>query len=113
MNIRIFILIVFYMVTLAAKSQVSPGAGRLVADPCQALSQPRGFVQAFDSMHQIFSRYYPFTRWKSIDWNAVNAWIRPMILAASASGDSAAFCIALKSYYDFTHDGHVGFRHGV
>jgi len=35
-----------------------------------------------------------------------------MILAASASGDSVAFYIALQSYYDFTHDGHVGFRHG-
>jgi len=75
-------------------------------------SQQNGFVHAYDSMHQIFSKYYPFTEWKAIDWNTVDALIRPRILNASAAGDSVAFYIALKSYYDFAHDGHVGFRHG-
>ncbi len=76
------------------------------------MAQTNGFVNAYDSMHQVFSKYYPYTRWKALNWDAVNAEIRPRVLNAAASGDSVAFYIALKSYFDFTHDGHVGFRHG-
>jgi hypothetical protein len=42
----------------------------------------------------------------------VNSGIRPLIINAATSGDSAAFYIALKSYFDHTHDGHINFRHG-
>ncbi len=75
-------------------------------------SQTNGFLQAYDNMHKSFSKYYPFTQWKAIKWDDVNSWIRPMIQDAESAGDSAGFYIALKSYYDYTHDGHVGFRHG-
>ena len=75
-------------------------------------SQTNGFLQAYDTMHKSFSKYYPFTRWKAIKWDDVNSRIMPMIQDAESSGDSAGFYIALKSYYDYTHDGHVGFRHG-
>ncbi len=75
-------------------------------------SQTNGFLQAYDTMHRTFSRCYPFNEWKAIRWNEVNSRIRPMIQNASLAGDSAGFYIALKSYYDCTHDGHVGFRHG-
>jgi len=75
-------------------------------------AQVNGFVNAYDSMHQVFSHTYPYTKWKAIRWGEVNQQIRPQVLAAAASGDSVAFYIALKSYFDHTHDGHVGFRNG-
>ncbi len=75
-------------------------------------AQVNGFVNAYDSLHQVFSHTYPYTKWKAIRWDDVNQQIRPKVLAAAVSGDSAAFYIALKSYFDYTHDGHVGFRHG-
>ncbi len=75
-------------------------------------AQQNGFVKAYDSMHQVFSHTYPYTKWKAIRWDAVDQQIRPQVLAAAASGDSAAFYIALKSYFNHTHDGHVGFGHG-
>ncbi|MBN1198134.1 MAG: T9SS type A sorting domain-containing protein [Bacteroidales bacterium] len=75
-------------------------------------AQVNGFVKAYDSLHQVFSHYFPYTKWKGIRWDEVNQQIRPQILAAAVSGDSVAFYIALKSYFDHTHDGHVGFRHG-
>jgi carboxyl-terminal processing protease len=75
-------------------------------------AQVNGFVNAYDSMHLVFSHRYPFTKWKAIRWDEVNQQIRPRVLVAAASGDSAAFYMALKSYFDHTHDGHVGFRHG-
>jgi len=75
-------------------------------------AQVNGFVNAYDSLHQVLSYNYPYTKWKTIPWDEVNQKIRPQVLAAAASSDSVAFYIALKSYFDHTHDGHVGFRHG-
>lgn len=75
-------------------------------------AQQNNFVSAYDTLHQVFSHYFPYTKWKGILWDEVNQQIRPKVLAAAASEDSVAFYLALKSYFDNTHDGHVGFRYG-
>lgn len=75
-------------------------------------AQTNGFVQAFDSMHQVFSVYYPMGRWKAIDWDSLNEVIRPKVISAAATGDSIAFYIEMASYIDAIHDGHTNVRHG-
>jgi carboxyl-terminal processing protease len=76
------------------------------------VAQTNGFVQAYDSMHQVFSVYYPMGDWKSIDWNTLNETIRPKIESAAESNDTIAFYTALQEYVSTTHDGHVNIRHG-
>jgi carboxyl-terminal processing protease len=75
-------------------------------------AQPNGFVHAYDSMHQTFSAYYPMGVWKGIDWNALNASIRPKIENAAVSSDTIMFYTALQQYATSIHDGHVNIRHG-
>jgi len=77
-----------------------------------ARAQTNGFIHAYDSMHQVFSVYYPMGNHKAIDWNALNLAIRPKIENAGASGDTLAFYTALQEYATSIHDGHVNIRHG-
>ena len=75
-------------------------------------AQTNGFVQAYDSMHQVFSVWYPMGDWKAIDWDSLNGAIRPKIIAAGTTDDTTAFYIAMASYIDGIHDGHTNVRHG-
>ena len=75
-------------------------------------AQTNGFVHAFDSMHQTFSKYYPMGKWKRIDWAGLNALTRPRIVDAGAAGDTIAFYTALQEYVTSIHDGHTNIRHG-
>jgi len=75
-------------------------------------AQVNGFLHAYDSMHQVISVYYPMGTWKAIDWNSLDAAIRPEVIAAGETGDSVAFYIALVRYIDALHDGHTNIRHG-
>lgn len=76
------------------------------------MAQTNGFVQAYDSMHQVFSVYYPMGTWKGIDFDALNATIRPKIESAGVANDTIAFYTALQQYATSIHDGHVNIRHG-
>jgi carboxyl-terminal processing protease len=78
----------------------------------QLHAQTNGFVHAYDSMHQTFSVYYPMGTWKGIDWNALDAGIRPKIETAAISNDTIMFYTALQEYATSIHDGHVNIRHG-
>lgn len=49
--------------------------------------QPNGFTAAYDNMHLRFSVSYPFGKWKSVDWSALDSCIRPKIVASGESGD--------------------------
>lgn len=75
-------------------------------------AQTNGFVHAYDSMHQVFSVYYPMGNHKAVDWNQLNLTIRPKIENAAASGDTLAFYTALQEYATSIHDGHINLRHG-
>ena len=75
---------------------------------CQyAFSQSNNFIQAYDSMHAKISNEYPMGKWKGIDWDDLNAAIRPKIETAAATGDSIGFYTALQEYITCIHDGHV------
>jgi carboxyl-terminal processing protease len=70
----------------------------------------RPWPQAFDAMHNEFSRDYPYTEWKKIDWNALYKKYRPQIAKAFAAKDELAYYIALRQYVYSITDGHVRIR---
>ena len=63
-------------------------------------------------MHAKISNEYPMGKWKGIDWDDLNAAIRPKIETAAATGDSIGFYTALQEYITCIHDGHVNIRRG-
>ncbi|HNW72280.1 MAG TPA: S41 family peptidase [Bacteroidales bacterium] len=77
-----------------------------------AFPQRNNFIQAYDSMHAKISNEYPMGKWKGIDWDDLNAAIRPKIEAAAVTGDSIGFYTALQEYITCIHDGHVNIRRG-
>lgn len=83
-----------------------------ISVPSMLKAQTNGFVHAYDSMHQVFSVYYPMGNHKAIDWNQLNMNIRPKIEDAAVSGDTLAFYTALQEYATSIHDGHINLRHG-
>lgn len=77
---------------------------------CHLFAQPNVFVAAYDNMHLQFSKSYPFGKWKAIDWNALDAKIRPKIVASGVVDDTIAFYLALKEYAVSIPDGHVSLK---
>jgi carboxyl-terminal processing protease len=77
---------------------------------CYLFAQTNQFVAAYDNMHLQFSKSYPFGKWKAIDWNALDAKIRPKIVASGAVDDTMAFYLALKEYAVSIPDGHVSLK---
>ncbi len=77
-----------------------------------ASAQTTGFTRAYDSLHQTVTATYPMTQWKALDWDAINAAIRPKVVAADTQGDSIDFYTALQEYAMLMHDGHVNVRNG-
>jgi C-terminal processing protease CtpA/Prc len=63
---------------------------------------------AFDALHKKASTEYPFTKLKSLDWDALYATIAPRIAAAEKSKDAEAYYLALRDYSWSIPDGHVG-----
>lgn len=63
-------------------------------------------------MHAKISNEYPMGKWKGIDWDDLNATIRPKIEIAAANGDSIGFYTALQEFVTCIHDGHVNIRRG-
>ncbi len=78
-----------------------------------AVAQPEGFVNRYDQVHAAFSATYPFGQWKAVNWNAINARIRPEIEAAESANDTVAFLIAMREYAYSVPDGHISIRHGM
>jgi carboxyl-terminal processing protease len=64
--------------------------------------------QAFDRLHEKFSREYAFTAWKGIDWSALYTRYQPRIARAEADNDRKAYYLALREYVYSIPDGHVG-----
>ena len=83
-----------------------------ISVPSTLKAQTNGFVHAYDSMHQVFSVYYPMGNHKAIDWNLLNLTSRPKIENAAVSGDTVAFYTVLQEYATSIHDGHINLRHG-
>lgn len=69
--------------------------------------QNRSWPDAFLAMHQKLSREYPFTEWKSIDWNTLYERFYPQIEAAENTQDERAYYMALRGYVHSIPDRYV------
>lgn len=63
---------------------------------------------AFVAMKGRMQHEYPFTEWKGIDWDALEAKYRPRIKAAQDAKDDEAYYLALREFLYSIPDGHVG-----
>jgi len=66
-----------------------------------------GWTEAFDRTVDIMQEEYVLSEWKDIDYDALRAEIRPLIEAAEADGDLAAYGAALCRYTYRFNDSHV------
>ena len=67
----------------------------------------KGWVEAFDLMHEEVSREYPFTELKRIDWDALYDQTMPEIRQAEANQDKTQYYLAMKKYALSIPDYHV------
>ena len=65
------------------------------------------WTKAFDDMHLRIVREYPFTEWRSIDWNALYAEYYPEVLHAQEANDADAYYLALRKYIYSIPDGNM------
>jgi carboxyl-terminal processing protease len=66
--------------------------------------------EAFKLMHEQFSREYPYSDWKHVDWDALYKKYQPQIARAAATKNELAYYIALRQYVYSIPDGHVRIR---
>jgi carboxyl-terminal processing protease len=66
------------------------------------------YENAFLAMKGRMQREYPFTEWKGIDWDALDARFRPRIKAAQDARDAEAFYLAMREFLYAIPDGHLG-----
>ena len=71
------------------------------------------WVEAFDSLHLILQERYPYTEWKSINWDLKKNQIRPKIVEAQNEGDPVMLTETLFEYLYSIPDGHVMYRGDV
>jgi len=77
--------------------------------PAPADFSQLAWVDAFEATHVKFSAEYPFTEWKSIDWQAIHDEIKPLVVAAQAASEEDAFYMAMRRYAYAIPDGHITF----
>jgi carboxyl-terminal processing protease len=65
------------------------------------------WVEAFDTLHGILRASYPYTEWKAIDWDALEAEYAPRIETAEAAEDEAAYYALLRQYASAIRDANV------
>ncbi|HEY3567163.1 MAG TPA: S41 family peptidase [Thermoanaerobaculia bacterium] len=65
---------------------------------------------AFDALCARLAAEYPFTRWKGIDWAALNARFGPRIRDAEMRKDDKAYYRTLRAFAWSIPDGHVDLR---
>ncbi|HET9209595.1 MAG TPA: S41 family peptidase [Thermoanaerobaculia bacterium] len=65
---------------------------------------------AFDALCARLAAEYPFTKWKGIDWAALDARFAPRIREAEARKDDRAYYRALRAFAWSIPDGHVDLR---
>lgn len=63
------------------------------------------YVDAFETMFTKVSTEYPFTDFKSLDWDTIHAQIAPMVQSATNDDD---FYVALRDFTYMIPDAHVG-----
>ncbi|MBE0648857.1 MAG: T9SS type A sorting domain-containing protein [Bacteroidales bacterium] len=71
------------------------------------------WVDAFDSLNTILQERYPYTEWKSINWDLKKNQVRPKIVEAQNEGDPVMHTETLFEYLYSVPDGHVMYRGDV
>lgn len=71
------------------------------------------WIDAFDSLNTILQERYPFTEWKSINWDLKNDQARPKIVQAQNEGDPVMHTETLFEYLYSVPDGHMMYRGDV
>lgn len=65
------------------------------------------YSAAFDALIEKLHREYAFTDFKRIDWDALAAEYRPLIVAAETAKDRTAYLRALRDFSFEIPDGHI------
>lgn len=66
------------------------------------------WTEAFRRLNRKLAREYAFTKWKGINWGALDRKYRPLIARAEATNNSSAYYLTLRRYIHRLRDGHVG-----
>ena len=66
-----------------------------------------GYLEAFDALVAQMRLRYPFTSYKELDWDAIEAEIRPRVERAEATDDARLFQVAMMRFTVLIGDGHV------
>lgn len=69
-----------------------------------------GWPEAFAALCAKLKAEYPFTQWKGIDWDGLEARFAPRLRAAAAARDDRAYYRALRAFAWSVPDGHVDLR---
>lgn len=65
------------------------------------------YVEAFDAMLEKFRNEYAFTEYKNLDWDAIEAEIRPLFEEAEEEDDIRLYARALMEFVWLIPDGHI------
>jgi len=84
--------------------------GLLAAELTETNLAAYSWSRAFDALCAKLAAEYPFTRWKEIDWAALDARFAPRIRDAEAHRDDRAYYRTLRAFAWSIPDGHVDLR---
>ncbi len=65
------------------------------------------YLEAFDDLVAEMRLRYPFTDYKNLDWDAIEAEIRPRVERAEDTDDARLFQVAMMRFSVLIGDGHV------
>lgn len=66
------------------------------------------YSEAFDAMAEMMRKEYAFTEFKGVDWDALVAQYRPLMVQAEANRDRVGYMRAVDDFLKSIPDGHVG-----
>jgi len=84
-------------------------AGEMRYNPVSDFSRI-GYAEAFKKLNERIAVEYPFSDWKKLDWNALEAKFEPIFRQAEQDHNKEAYAMALRDYVFSIHDGHVALK---
>lgn len=90
-----------------ARLRESSAEVNIVTGDVQQDLSDSSYTAAFDALTTELTRRYPYTSVKQLDWSAIVAEVRPLVVQADEAHDTLAFDAALMRLAVLTRDGHV------
>jgi carboxyl-terminal processing protease len=109
---RASIPVALMLVTVLAVSSCGSSPPKAYEMPAAADYSNQAWSTAFEHLNAKFSREYAFTEWKDIDWKALYARYKPIIVKAEKNKDAQAYELALREYACSIPDGHISVSGG-